>query len=83
MKAAFQRIRTACSRIGIAIGLITASGFVHAAGENSTTGDLSALTSGISMGSATAAIVAVALTLVGVYSTLRGAKIVIGLVRGG
>ncbi|AKM29021.1 hypothetical protein AB870_01070 [Pandoraea faecigallinarum] len=83
MKEVLQRVRTVNMRVGVGITLAAASCFAKAAGEGGSAGDLSALTSGISMGSTASAIIAAALTLVGVYATLRGAKIVLSLVKGG
>ncbi|VVE28850.1 hypothetical protein PHO31112_03529 [Pandoraea horticolens] len=83
MKETLQRVRTNSMRACIGITLATASCFAQAAGESAGAADLSALTSGISMGSTASAIIAAALTLVGVYATLRGAKIVLSLVKGG
>lgn len=82
MKETRQRVRSINMRAGIGAALATASCLAQAAGEGGAA-DLSSLASGISMGSTTSAIVAAALTLVGVYATLRGAKIILSLVKGG
>jgi hypothetical protein len=44
--------------------------------------DFTSLTSGINFGTVVTAVMAVALALVGVYVAVKGAKIVLGMVRG-
>lgn len=81
MKKALQRLRSIRAQASIGVALATASCFANAAGE-ATGPDLSTLTSGISMGSTSTAILAVALALATVYATLRGAKIVLAVIKG-
>lgn len=45
--------------------------------------DLTALTTGVDMGTVITAVLAVGVTMVGLYAAIKGAKIVIGMVRGG
>lgn len=79
MKGALENLRSIVMRTSVGIALSTASYLANAA---DTGPDFSSLTSGINMGSTTAAILAVALSLVTVYVTLRGAKIVLGVIKG-
>ncbi|VVD82281.1 hypothetical protein [Pandoraea commovens] len=81
MKKALQRLQSISAQASIGVALATASCFANAAGEASGP-DLSSLTSGISMGSTSTAILAVALALATVYGTLRGAKIVLSVIKG-
>ena len=82
MKDALQRVCSISSRAGIGVALGAASCLANAAGDGAAV-DLSSLTNGISMASTITAILAVALSLVTVYSTLRGAKIVLAAIKGG
>ncbi|WP_374626729.1 hypothetical protein [Pandoraea sp.] len=81
MKDALQQVRSIATRASLAITLGTASCLAKAA-DSGGGPDLSSLTNGISMGSTTTAILAVALSLATVYATLRGAKIVLGVIKG-
>ncbi|VVE58812.1 hypothetical protein PHO31112_05385 [Pandoraea horticolens] len=82
MKEALQHLRSIATRTSLGITLGTASCLAKAESGGGGSPDLSSLTNGISMGSTTAAILAVALSLVTVYATLRGAKIVLGVIKG-
>lgn len=81
MKEAFQRLRSIGMRTSIGIAVGTAS-YMAKAADSGGGPDLSSLTNGISMGSTITAILAVALSLATVYATLRGAKIVLGVIKG-
>lgn len=59
------------------IAAVTASGVSMAAGP-----DLTSLTSSIDFGSTTLAVLAVAALLAGVFVAIRGAKTVLGMVKG-
>ncbi len=84
MKEALQHLRSIVTRTTLSITLGTASCLAKADGGGGGGGgpDLSSLTNGINMGSTTAAILAVALSLVTVYATLRGARIVLAVIKG-
>lgn len=45
--------------------------------------DLTPLTTGVDMSTVITAVLAVGVTMVGLYAAIKGAKIVIGMVRGG
>lgn len=45
--------------------------------------DLTPLTAGVDMATVITAVLAVGVTMVGLYAAIKGAKIVIGMVRGG
>ncbi len=80
MKEALQHLRSIVTRASLGMTLGTASCLAKA--EASSGPDFSSLTSGINMGSTVTAILAVALSLVTVYATLRGARIVLGVIKG-
>lgn len=68
-------------------GMALVAGFGSSAvafAQTTATGpDLSSLTSGISMGTVVTGILAVGVTMVGLYAAVKGTKIIIGMVRGG
>ncbi|HDR8952676.1 major capsid protein [Burkholderia vietnamiensis] len=76
MKAKFQRLLkfTACSAAACA-------GAAQAQAATSSP-DFSTLTSGIDFSTVTTGVLAVAATLITVYIAIKGAKILIGMVRG-
>lgn len=77
IKSGVRRVVSAVS-LGAAAALVAAAPFVQAAGP-----DYTALTTGVDFTSTIAAVLAVAALLVGLWLAVRGAKIVIGMVRGG
>ncbi|TAL98237.1 MAG: hypothetical protein EPN73_03275 [Paraburkholderia sp.] len=78
MKAKLQRLMkfTACLAAPAACAIATEA---HAA---TTAPDFSTLTSGIDFSTVTTGVLAVAATLITVYVGIKGAKILIGMVRG-
>lgn len=63
--------------------LVAGLGASAAAFAQSTGPDMTALTSKVDMGTVITAVLAVGVTMVGLYAAIKGAKIVIGMVRGG
>ncbi|VVE18401.1 hypothetical protein PIN31009_03001 [Pandoraea iniqua] len=81
MNDALQRLRSIGTQASIGITLGAVSCLAKAADEGGGA-DLSSLTANVNMGSTTTAILAVALSLATVYATLRGAKIVLAVIKG-
>ena len=63
-------------------GAVAAAGVATAANAQAAGTDFSTLTSGIDFSTVTTGILAVAATLITVYVAIKGAKILIGMVRG-
>lgn len=78
MKAKLQRLEKMAARAAL-IGAGAAGVEAHAA---TTAPDFSSLTSGIDFSTVTTGVLAVAATLITVYVGIKGAKILIGMVRG-
>ncbi|MFM0731099.1 hypothetical protein PQQ52_11475 [Paraburkholderia sediminicola] len=78
IKSGVRRVVSAVS-LGVAAALVAPVSFAQAAGGP----DYTALTTGVDFTSTIAAVLAVAALLVGLWLAVRGAKIVIGMVRGG
>lgn len=75
MKEKLQQLKKIGSR-SVVMGVAAAAVQAHAAGT-----DFSTLTSGIDFSTVTTGILAVAATLISVYVAIKGAKILIGMVR--
>jgi len=81
MKSKFKSMKTQCLLITGTLAAVTA--VVQTSAQAATTGpDFTSLTSGIDFSTVTVGILAVASTLIGVYVAIKGAKILIGMVRG-
>jgi hypothetical protein len=81
MKIKFQNLKFHSLRVVGALAAATA--LVQTNAQAATTGpDFTVLTSGIDFSTVTVGILAVAATLIGVYVAIKGAKILIGMVRG-
>jgi len=76
MKKKLEQLKKIAAR-SIVVGAAAATVEAHAAGT-----DFSTLTSGIDFSTVTTGILAVAATLITVYVAIKGAKILIGMVRG-
>ncbi|WP_186083332.1 hypothetical protein [Burkholderia gladioli] len=76
MKAKLVQLKKIAAR-SIVVGVALATVEAHAAGT-----DFSTLTSGIDFSTVTTGILAVAATLITVYVAIKGAKILISMVRG-
>ncbi|MGS1041439.1 hypothetical protein [Burkholderia glumae] len=76
MKKKLEHFKNIAAR-SIVVGAAGATIDAHAAGT-----DFSTLTSGIDFSTVTTGILAVAATLITVYVAIKGAKILIGMVRG-
>lgn len=79
IKSGVRRVVSAVS-LGVAAALVAPVSFAQAATGGP---DYTALTTGVDFTSTIAAVLAVAALLVGLWLAVRGAKIVIGMVRGG
>lgn len=67
-----------------AVALVAGVGSSAVALAQTATGpDMTSLTSNISMGTVITGVLAVGVTMVGLYAAVKGAKIIIGMVRGG
>ncbi|VVD71702.1 phage-related membrane protein [Pandoraea eparura] len=78
MKAKLQQLKKIAARTGL---IVTGASAVEAHAAT-TAPDFSALTSGIDFSTVTTGVLAVAATLITVYVGIKGAKILIGMVRG-
>jgi hypothetical protein len=79
----FKRIKAGAVRVaGVAVAVVSAPMLAHAQTSGTGGPDYSALTSGVDFTSTIAAVLAVAALLVGLFLAVRGAKIVISMVRG-
>lgn len=67
---------------GAALGAVAVASVAHAQVAAAAGPDFSTLTSGIDFSTVTTGILAVAATLITVYVAIKGAKILIGMVRG-
>ncbi|MDQ7981954.1 hypothetical protein QYH69_32540 [Paraburkholderia sp. SARCC-3016] len=79
----FDRIKAGVTRaFGVVVAVAAVPMVAHA--QTSSTGgpDFSALTGGVDFTTTIAAVLAVAALLVGLFLAVRGAKIIIGMVRG-
>jgi hypothetical protein len=76
MKAKLEQLKKIGAR-SMLVGVGVVATQAHAAGT-----DFSTLTSGIDFSTVTTGILAVAATLITVYVAIKGAKILIGMVRG-
>lgn len=79
MSKAMKRLMT---RAGVAVGAVSSALVAPAAFAATGGPDYTALTTGVDFTSTIAAVLAVAALLVGLFLATRGAKIVIGMVRG-
>ncbi|WP_368648910.1 hypothetical protein ABRY95_04750 [Castellaniella ginsengisoli] len=75
----FQRLKSAGSRALVAIGGVAAAPFAMA---QATPPDFSTLTASIDFSTVIAGVMSVAAVMVGVYVAIKGAKIVLQMVRG-
>lgn len=78
MKAKLHSLKKIAVRSAVVVGGVSALE-AHAA---TTAPDFSTLTSGIDFSTVTTGVLAVAATLITVYVGIKGAKILIGMVRG-
>ncbi|PMS20816.1 hypothetical protein C0Z18_09765 [Trinickia dabaoshanensis] len=76
MKMKLQQLKKIGTR-SVAVGAAAAAMQAHAAGT-----DFSTLTTGIDFSTVTTGVLAVAATLITVYVAIKGAKILMGMVRG-
>ncbi|MDI9676895.1 hypothetical protein [Burkholderia cenocepacia] len=79
MKAKLQKLMV----IGARSAVVAAGAAAVEAHAVTTAPDFSTLTSGIDFSTVTTGILAVAATLITVYVAIKGAKILMGMVRGG
>jgi len=78
MKAKLQELK----KHSLRLSMIAASAAAVEARAATTAPDFSTLTSGIDFSTVTVGVLAVAATLITVYVGIKGAKILIGMVRG-
>lgn len=76
-----NKLKTLASR-GAALVAVGVASVAHAQAAAAAGPDFSTLTSGIDFSTVTTGILAVAATLITVYVAIKGAKILIGMVRG-
>ncbi|MBR7973943.1 hypothetical protein KDX01_12630 [Burkholderia vietnamiensis] len=79
MKGKLKHLKVIATHSAVAVGFASAIE-AHAA---TTAPDFSTLTSGIDFSTVTTGILAVAATLITVYVAIKGAKILMSMVRGG
>jgi hypothetical protein len=79
-----KRIKAGAVRaVGVVVAVTSVPILAHAQTSGTGGPDYSALTSGVDFSSTITAVLSVAALLVGLFLAVRGAKIVIGMVRGG
>jgi hypothetical protein len=74
-----ERVLRSAARIS---SLVAATALVVPFSAHAEAPDFSQLTSGVDFSSVTTAVMAVGVVLMGVYVAIKGAKIVLGMVRG-
>jgi hypothetical protein len=77
------RLRSGVRPVAVALVAVPVAAMAQASGAVAAGPDYTALTTGVDFTSTIAAVLAVAALLVGLWLAVRGAKIVIGMVRGG